>query len=192
MAFLYGVINGLTRFMWGFLLDKFSFKMLMGLILLTELIVSASIYHSASIVTMYLIENFCIATCLSGTFVMITPTFHKTFGPKNGTSVYGLTGMLVGLASLLGPITTKLLISENTDYLKVYLIGSVAVALNLIVLTIFVEKPYIYKSKRQQNQNDLTIVSSFLISKETSQDISKIQNDISNDEVKLNAQQKLD
>ena len=143
-------------------------------------------------VAIYLIENFSIATCLSGTFVMITPTFHKTFGPENGASVYGLTGMLVGLASLLGPITTKLLIKEETDYLKVYLIGSGAVAINLIVLTMFVEKPYIYKSKRHQNQNDLTIVSSFLISKETSQDVSKIQTDLSNDDVKLPQQQKLD
>lgn len=144
MAFLFGFVNGSTRFIWGHLLDKLSYRVLKLIILLLELAVSASVYFSAEITALYLAENIVVALCLSGTFTMITPTFNKVFGNKNGAKIYGLTGILIGIASFLGPVLTKLLIKKETDYLVVYLIGSGSVFLNLITLFFFKNKPFNY------------------------------------------------
>ena len=80
----------------------------MFIILFLELGVSVSVYYSVKEPIVYLIENFVIALGLSGTFTMITPTFHKVFGHKNGAKIYGLTGILIGIASFLGPVLTKI------------------------------------------------------------------------------------
>ena len=144
MAFLFGFVNGSTRFIWGHLLDKLSYRLLMLIILLLELTVSISVYFSAEKTVLYLIENFVIALCLSGTFTMITPTFNKVFGNKNGAKIYGLTGILIGIASFLGPILTKLLIKEEKDYLEVYLIGAGSVFINIVTLFFFKNEPFNY------------------------------------------------
>lgn len=144
MAFLFGFVNGSTRFIWGHLLDKLSYRLLMLIILLLELTVSISVYFSAEKTVLYLIENFVIALCLSGTFTMITPTFNKVFGNKNGAKIYGLTGILIGIASFLGPILTKLLIKKEKDYLEVYLIGAGSVFINIVTLFFFKNEPFNY------------------------------------------------
>ena len=144
MAFLFGFVNGSTRFIWGHLLDKLSYRLLMLIILLLELTVSISVYFSAGTTVLYLIENFVIALCLSGTFTMITPTFNKVFGNKNGAKIYGLTGILIGIASFLGPILTKLLIKKEKDYLEVYLIGAGSVFINIVTLFFFKNEPFNY------------------------------------------------
>jgi hypothetical protein len=135
----------------------------MSVILFSELIISASIYYSTSISILFIIETLLIAACQSGTFVLLIPTFHKTFGPKNGASIYGITGILVGLAALLGPILTQQFKGEQTDYLKVYLIGSAAVSFNLIILILFRETAYMYKSQKSNILlSDVYIVASVL------------------------------
>ena len=147
MAFFFGLVNGSTRFIWGHLLDKLSYKMLMFIILFLELAVSVSVYYSVKEPILYLAENFIIALALSGTFTMITPTFHKVFGHKNGAKIYGLTGILIGIASFLGPVLTKLFIKKEEDYLKVYLVGAGSVFINIITLFFFKEEPFTYGRK---------------------------------------------
>ena len=153
----------------------------MSVILFSELIISASIYYSTSISILFIIETLLIAACQSGTFVLLIPTFHKTFGPKNGASIYGITGILVGLAALLGPILTQQFKGEQTDYLKVYLIGSAAVSFNLIILILFKETTYKYKSQKSNVLSDIYIIASVL-SEVDVKDIMKMeQKDVENE-----------
>ena len=123
----------------------------MIIITILELIVSLTIFYVANTLKnelIYIIENLIIALCLSGTFTMITPTFSNIFGNK-GAEIYGITGFMIGVASFLGPILTKILIGNNgvKDYEIVYFSGGGFVIINLIFLIIFKEEPFVFQGK---------------------------------------------
>lgn len=146
IGILFGIVNGSTRFIWGYLMDKFNFKILMIIISIIEMTICCSIYFVAHIPALFVVENLLVATCLSGTFTTITPLFNKVF--KNlGAEMYGLTGFFIGLASFLGPILTKLLIKEDSDYLIIYFIGAGICLGKFIALFFFDENSeYVFKS----------------------------------------------
>jgi hypothetical protein len=54
---LFGLINGAARTIWGALMDKFGFKILMFIITLIEISVSYTIYYCADYPYIYVIEN---------------------------------------------------------------------------------------------------------------------------------------
>jgi len=146
IGILFGIVNGSTRFIWGYLMDKFNFKILMIIISIIEMTICCSIYFVAHIPALFVVENLLVATCLSGTFTTITPLFNKVF--KNlGAEMYGLTGFFIGLASFLGPILTKLLIKEDSDYIIIYFIGAGICLGKFIALFFFDENSeYVFKS----------------------------------------------
>ena len=146
LATCFGLVNGGTRFIWGMLVDKFGFKLLMIGILCFEIVVSGTIYFSVKYTALYLIENFIVAIALSGTFTMITPEFNKAFGVRLGAKIYGITGFLIGVSSFLGPVLTKLVVKHNRDYLICYVSGGAVIIVN-IVLLIF------YKTEKEDNIN---------------------------------------
>ena len=132
-------------------MDKLGFKFLMIIISILELIVSLTIFYIANNLKnelIYIIENLIIALCLSGTFTMITPTFSNIFGRK-GAEIYGITGFMIGVASFLGPVLTKIFIRNNgvNDYKIVYFSGGGFVILNLVFIIFFEEKPFVFQRK---------------------------------------------
>ena len=129
-------------------MDKFNFKILMIIISIIEFIICGTIYIFADNPVIFVIENLFVACCLSGTFTTITPLFNKIFKGL-GAEMYGLTGFFVGLASFMGPVLTKILIKEDSDYLIVYSIGGGFCVIKFIALLFFDEnKEYIFKTKR--------------------------------------------
>ena len=147
MAFLFGIVNALTKFIWGYFMDKYNFKSLMYIVILLELFISLTVFYSVNYPFLYLIENLLIACCISGTFTMIIPLFNIVFGFKNGAKLYGITGIMIGLASFLGPIMTKFIITDNSNkdiYEIIYLIGGIFVFFSLIVLWFFKEEKFKY------------------------------------------------
>ena len=145
IGILFGIVNGSTRFIWGYLMDKFNFRILMIIISIIEIAICGSIYFVSHIPALFVIENLLVATCLSGTFTTITPLFNKVF--KNlGAEMYGITGFLIGLASFLGPILTKLLIKGDSDYIIIYSIGGGICLIKFIALFFFDENSeYVWK-----------------------------------------------
>ena len=145
IGILFGIVNGSTRFIWGYLMDKFNFRILMIIISIIEIAICGSIYFVSHIPALFVIENLLVATCLSGTFTTITPLFNKVF--KNlGAEMYGITGFLIGLASFLGPILTKLLIKRDADYIIIYSIGGGICLIKFIALFFFDENSeYVWK-----------------------------------------------
>ena len=126
-------------------MDKFNFRILMIIISIIEIAICGSIYFVSHIPALFVIENLLVATCLSGTFTTITPLFNKVF--KNlGAEMYGITGFLIGLASFLGPILTKLLIKRDADYIIIYSIGGGICLIKFIALFFFDENSeYVWK-----------------------------------------------
>lgn len=167
IGFLFGLVNGLTRFAWGFLMDKFGFKILNIIISCIEITVSWTIYFSAQNNALYIIENLLVACCLSGTFTTITPLFNKIFGKELATEIYGLTGFFIGVASILGPLLIKVVIpksdpnhpetDKNLDgeyYFILYVIGGGISLMKFIALICFKEdEPYQFKKGKEGDVN---------------------------------------
>ena len=125
----------------------------MVIISLIEFGVCGTIYFFADNPVIFVIENLLVACCLSGTFTMITPLFKDIFRDL-GTEMYGLTGFFIGLASFMGPILTKSLIKEDSDYLKIYLIGGAICVVKFIALLFFDEnKKFIFKAQLKEEDN---------------------------------------
>ena len=124
----------------------------MVIISLIEFGVCGTIYFFADNPVIFVIETLLVACCLSGTFTMITPLFKDIFGDL-GTEMYGLTGFFIGLASFMGPILTKSLIKEDSDYLKIYLIGGAICVVKFIALLFFDENTK-FKFKAQIKEED--------------------------------------
>lgn len=125
----------------------------MVIISLIEFGVCGTIYFFADNPVIFVIENLLVACCLSGTFTMITPLFKDIFEDL-GTEMYGLTGFFIGLASFMGPILTKSLIKEDSDYLKIYLIGGAICVVKFIALLFFDEnKKFTFKAQLKEEDN---------------------------------------
>ena len=124
----------------------------MVIISIIEFAVCGTIYFVADKPVIFVIENLLVACCLSGTFTMITPLFKDIFGDL-GTEMYGLTGFFIGLASFMGPILTKSLIKEDSDYLKIYLIGGAICVVKFIALLFFDENTK-FRFKVQLKEED--------------------------------------
>lgn len=142
IGILFGLVNGSTRTIWGFLMHKFGFKILMFIICFIELIVSGTIYFFAHNPFIFVTENILVACCLSGTSLFI-PLFYKIFGKEFGAELYGLTGLFIGIASLVGPFLIKIIVKEDEDYLTIYLLGGGLCFIQTLALICFKEnKPY--------------------------------------------------
>ena len=150
IGYLFGIVNGGTRFIWGLLMDLIGFKILMFLITILELGLSGTVYFFAGNKIIFILENLLVACCLSGTFTMITPLFSTVFGKELATEIFGITGFFIGVASFVGPLLTKVIIKEDRDYLMVYSIGGGVCLMKLLALFCFKEKePYNFKNKNQ-------------------------------------------
>ena len=160
IGILFGLVNGTTRSLWGYLMDKIGFKILMFIISIIELFVSCTIYFFADNPLVFVIENILVACCLSGTTLLI-PLFHKIFGKEFGAELYGITGIFIGLASLAGPLLIKIIVKEDEDYLTVYIIGGALCFLKTIALICFKENnPYIfeYKTRNTEIHNSISFI----------------------------------
>ena len=147
LGFLFGIVNGSSRFLWGYLMDKFGFKTLMFAITIMEVTVGISLFFVVNVSFLFVICVLCIGACIGGNFVILAPTFNKIFGLQTGPELYGITSISIGMANLSGPIMTKFILNENKDYLIAFLIGAALSFAKLIILFFFTEKQYEFKNK---------------------------------------------
>ena len=136
---LFGVINGSSRFLWGWLMDKFGFKILMFVITLIEITIAATLYISISITPLFIGSVLLISACIGGHFAILSPVFNKIFGLERGPEMYGITGNFIGVASICGPILTNFILHQKEDFLGVFLVGGGLCVIKLIVLIFFNE-----------------------------------------------------
>ena len=140
---LFGVINGSSRFLWGWLMDKFGFKVLMFVITGIEIAIGTSLYFSINVAALYISSVLLISACIGGHFAILSPVFNKIFGLE----MYGITGNFIGVASICGPILTNFILHEKSDFLIVFLVGAGLCVIKLVVLIFFDENDkYIYDS----------------------------------------------
>lgn len=129
-------------------MDKFGFKILMFVITVIEMIIAATLYFSVHTPVIYVISILLIAACIGCHFSILSPCFNKIFGLEVGPEMYGLTGNFIGIASICGPLMTKFIIKEKSDYLYAFLVGGTFCMIKIFVLFFFDENDkYDYKQK---------------------------------------------
>ena len=157
LGILFGIVNGLSRFMWGYLMDKFGFQILMLIITLIEIIISTSIYFSIYNSILYVICVLVVSACIGGHFAILSPQFNKTFGFVIGPELYGITASFIGLASLCGPLMTNFIIETKKDFLIVFMVGGAFCMIKLFFTLIFDEDyKYVYKRRFKSIINEQT------------------------------------
>lgn len=158
LGILFGVVNGTSRFLWGFLLDKFGFKILMYIITILEIISSCTIYYTVKYDALYVIMVLIVAACLGGNFCCISPLYTLTYGIEVGPQMYALAGNIMGLAQFSGPLLVKFMISEQKDYLIIFLLGGTFCMFKLVVLLFFDDTEKIDIDLEEQLENKINKV----------------------------------
>ena len=158
LGILFGVVNGTSRFLWGFLLDKYGFKILMYIITILEIISSCTIYYTVKYDALYVIMVLIVASCLGGNLCCISPLYTLTYGIEVGPQMYALAGNIMGLAQFSGPLLVKFMISEQKDYLIIFLLGGIFCMFKLVVLSFFDDTEKIDIDLEEQIENNITKV----------------------------------
>ena len=137
MGTLFGIVNGTCRFFWGYLLDKYGFKLLMTIITFIEITVGTCLYFMVKIYPVYIILVLFAASCIGGNFCILTPVFNQIFGLEMGPEVYAVTSIAIGTANICGPLIVNLFLKENSDFLYAFLLGATLSVIKLCVLVFF-------------------------------------------------------
>ena len=58
LGILFGIVNGSSRFLWGFLMDKLGFKILMSIITCIEVSVGLSLYFMVNMMLFLLLKYY--------------------------------------------------------------------------------------------------------------------------------------
>ena len=146
LGIFFGIFNGFSRLLFGWLMDIFGFKVIMLLISIIELVIGCSIYFLVHYNIIYFIIILLVGVCLGGSFAMMNPLFKKIFGIDIGPEVFGISGIALGLANLSGPILTQFVIEKNKDYLVAFLTGGFLIIVKLFALLFFNEnEEFVYK-----------------------------------------------
>ena len=76
LGILFGIVNGASRFMWGGLMDKFGFQVLMFAITLIEIIISTSLYFAVNNSIIYVIYVIYSIICTYSIYLLWTICGH--------------------------------------------------------------------------------------------------------------------
>ena len=136
---MFGLVNGSSRLLWGYLMDKFGFKPLMSAIACIEVFVAGSIYYIVKYDILYILCILLIAACIGGHFTILAPLFNKVYGVAIGPQTYGICGFCIGLSNLTGPLLCMFILKKNTDFLIAFLFGGSLVMIKIFNLLMFDE-----------------------------------------------------
>ena len=139
LGIMFGLVNGSSRLLWGYLMDKFGFKPLMSVIACIEIIIAGSFYFIVKYDILYIISVLMIAACIGGHFSILAPLFNKVYGVAIGPQTYGICGFFIGVSNMSGPLLCMFFLKENKDFLIAFLFGGSLVLIKIFCLCIFDE-----------------------------------------------------
>ena len=150
----YSILNGLSRLIWGFLFDKFSFKYLYSVCMITQVFVSSFIFFSVKYQFLFFLLLCLQSIVVSGKISLNITMFTKVYGIKHFSFIYSVSTALGGFCHLLGPIIIKIVVKDVKDYEKLFIGGGICCIILEIILINFSEEPFKYKMKGDENENE--------------------------------------
>jgi OFA family oxalate/formate antiporter-like MFS transporter len=82
--------NGLSRFFWAAMLDRFDFKCLYSALLIINGFLALTVSYAVMVPQVYLVYILLTYVCYGGHLGMFPAIASQVFGIRNGTQIYGL------------------------------------------------------------------------------------------------------
>lgn len=143
----YSVINGLGRSVFGFLYDRFGFKIL-RVTLFFEIVIGGASFFTSEIPWLFFMLSVIAALISASTVIVLPASVNKVFGLEVSSEVYGVIFPLYGLSALTSPIISKSMniASYNTDYpyLILFEIGSALGLVGFLLALTMNEEPFVF------------------------------------------------
>jgi OFA family oxalate/formate antiporter-like MFS transporter len=99
--------NGLSRFFWAAMLDKFDFKCLYTALLIINGSLALTVSYAVTIPQVYLVYVLMTYVCYGGHLGMFPAITSQVFGVRNGTQIYGLLFQAFACSNLMQFIFLK-------------------------------------------------------------------------------------
>ena len=141
----YSILNGLSRLIWGILFDKFSFKCLYGICIITQIFVGSFLFYSVKFPFVFFFLLCFQSIIISGKISLNVTMFIKVYGIKYFGFIYTVFTAIGSFTHLLGPFIIKIIVKNTDDYKKLYFGGALFSFIAVIILICFSEKKFEYK-----------------------------------------------
>jgi len=122
---LAGLGNGISRPVWGIILDKWKFKKTYFFLCIVQVSLASTIYFTPlASGYMYVVWCFLSLCCEGSHFTIMPAVVRQVFGSKNATEIYGFVFFAYSGGSFIGPILTNYIVKgrDKIYYLMIYLI----------------------------------------------------------------------
>ena len=130
--------NGGSRVIWGYFLDRFSFKKVYGSLVVVEVIVACTLQFAGEFRWMYFIWVSILLCCEGGHFALFPTYTSKVYGPENGPKVYGLVGFGLSFGNIAQFLVTRYAVKDSY-VVCFYAYSGMAIA-SFLVMLLFREK----------------------------------------------------
>lgn len=147
----YSILSGVSRLIWGYLFDKFTFKCLYSICIITQAIVDSLIFNSVNYPILFFFLLCFQSVVVSGKISLNVTMFTKVYGIKYFGFIYSVSTALGGFCHLLGPFIIKIVVKKIDDYKKLFIGGSIGCIFSFIILLNFSEEKFKYKMNEKDN-----------------------------------------
>ena len=134
---IFTLLNTFSRLIWGVICDKFKFRIPYLIIVINQIICGSLIYLASKKLFTYFIVVCLAVLSYAGHVILFPNLIHTKFGVENSVILLGISGIFVGICSLIAPLLTYF-INDLEDYLIAYLLGAAPSVVSLI-LTIIIK-----------------------------------------------------
>jgi sugar phosphate permease len=152
---LYSILSGISRLIWGYLFDKFTFKSLYSICIITQAIVDSILYNSVHYPILFFFLVCFQGVMVSGKISLNVTMFTKVYGIKYFGFIYSVSTSLGGFCHLLGPFIIKIVVKKVVDYKKLFIGGSIGCLICLVILVNFSEEKFKYKINEEEKEKEL-------------------------------------
>ena len=146
ISFLIRLVSGLviafSYFLFGILIDKCKFKILLNLITINEIIISASLYFITINDIILIVLILLILICVGGNLAIFLPIYNKIYGISYGAEMYGIAGIWIGVAHLTASLLSVFVLKKDFDYLLAFSIGGGLCFIKIIIFNCCEIKKY--------------------------------------------------
>ena len=151
----YAILGGISRLIWGCLFDKFTFKCLYSICIMTQAIVDSFLFNSIHYPILFFFLLCFQGIVVSGKISLNVTMFTKVYGIKYFGFIYSVSTCIGGFCHLLGPFIIKIVVKNVEDYKKLFIGGAIGCSISLIILFYFSEDKFQYTINEDDNEKEL-------------------------------------
>lgn len=128
--------NGLSRFGWATLLDKFNFKCLYTTLLIINACLALTFYYAVLVPQLYMVYVFLAYVCYGGHLGMFPALASQIFGVRNGSQIYGILFLGFATANALQFVIVKMF-KVTFGYQPIFILGSILSGVSMFIVHSF-------------------------------------------------------